>query len=1139
MEPEPEPLEDQEQEGQPPDAQPAVVAAVMSAAGLTDAAQALSYLRSARGQVELAVARAHHDRRQSEREAERVADGGDDEALDRIESADLPPLRRTVSSFVGRALVWVDCLFAADLMLPPPPPPSGDAARDALGNYCFVTISVDGQAHDTPAVRRSCRPEWHAAFPFVVQRRKPFWVSAVVSGLDGRSLAAGGRLVIAHAQATASFSIDLLATIEGEAGAGVQQGRLGVLHLAARKLRSKPAAEMQSVLQLTTRPRAPEDEGKEATASGGRAAATALAQEEELSAELQEALIQLMGMGFEDVSQCTKALQVADGNVETAIALILSNDIPPTPKPAKEEPQPPAAPPRPVVAEGDRGRANGRQKWQQKGGRWVKVPPARHEPLLQQAGFRPIWHASRGDNEQQIFWWVLLPCDAKEGSVKFQHRRFEAGQDVDEGWSNFAGETVHKPNTRWWHSPPWSRGNSQYEIRCVVDGKVFCDGMREPVQWAAGEPPPAPEGGFLEEYGLGIDEGTMLRRGQSAPVGYDTLAASAVGGGYLDTRWDAPGSYLRHGKSRLKSLQPAPSFVAVEVGNFEVELLVRQRSLSQASKAGKAGEEDAAAASAGAVGRSFMPAVLFESFKCVPCGQAIFDIKDAHRLHGCGHQVCRPCLVDAAMCAEQGSISASRAPCPHQPCESTSWLTPQVARELLTPADYDSWLESCLADFKQSEEEAGTLCRCPECMLTFTTAPKTTKQGPDEAPLLLADVDAVPKPQQKQMLHERLYPLVQTHQPELADKITGILLELDNSILLLVLNSPESLAERISQALTVLEAHGANETEYTTSLLQDQPQLFRGCKPAAKSLAEKKQPERKVMDAMGQMRVLTAAEKAHYESNRYRCPDCATNFCRECDMVPYHVGFTCLGFELAENQRKCRFCQAGLTEHNLAQNPPAESLQDCCTNEDCLKKRDLCCRVVLACDHPCGGLHADGDLHPPCLVCGERNVHPDTSTGRVPVRCPEGHKLKRLSERNTGWACDGDSHDGGCLSGFTDHAGEAEADSSHGAPLFRCDICDYDLCTPCFDRACPPTVAPHIEIPGSTECCFICSEPLPTAPILQTACGHIWHADCLKEIVAEGRAQNEKKLSFDYMKCPLCMQELEHKFLELEGDVAL
>jgi hypothetical protein len=63
-----------------------------------------------------------------------------------------------------------------------------------------------------------------------------------------------------------------------------------------------------------------------------------------------------------------------------------------------------------------------------------------------------------------------------------------------------------------------------------------------------------------------------------------------------------------------------------------------------------------------------------------------------------------------------------------------------------------------------------------------------------------------------------------------------------------------------------------------------------------------------------------------------------------------------------------------------------------------------------------------------------------------------------------------------------------------------------------------------MEIPSKKDCCFICTAPMSTAPILQLGCGHIWHADCLKEIVEEGRQQNQKKLGFDYMKCPLCMQ---------------
>lgn len=57
------------------------------------------------------------------------------------------------------------------------------------------------------------------------------------------------------------------------------------------------------------------------------------------------------------------------------------------------------------------------------------------------------------------------------------------------------------------------------------------------------------------------------------------------------------------------------------------------------------------------------------------------------------------------------------------------------------------------------------------------------------------------------MLGERLFPLIQQTQPELAGKITGMLLEMDNSELLHLLESPEALAQKVDEAVTVLEAH--------------------------------------------------------------------------------------------------------------------------------------------------------------------------------------------------------------------------------------------------------------------------------------------------------------------------------------------
>jgi polyadenylate-binding protein len=67
--------------------------------------------------------------------------------------------------------------------------------------------------------------------------------------------------------------------------------------------------------------------------------------------------------------------------------------------------------------------------------------------------------------------------------------------------------------------------------------------------------------------------------------------------------------------------------------------------------------------------------------------------------------------------------------------------------------------------------------------------------------------------QQKQMLGERLFPLVRTREPELAGKITGMLLEMDNGELLHLLESPDALSAKVNEAVSVLHKHMAHENQ--------------------------------------------------------------------------------------------------------------------------------------------------------------------------------------------------------------------------------------------------------------------------------------------------------------------------------------
>lgn len=74
--------------------------------------------------------------------------------------------------------------------------------------------------------------------------------------------------------------------------------------------------------------------------------------------------------------------------------------------------------------------------------------------------------------------------------------------------------------------------------------------------------------------------------------------------------------------------------------------------------------------------------------------------------------------------------------------------------------------------------------------------------------------------EQKQMLGERLFPLIESMYPQMAGKITGMLLEIDNSELLHMLEHSESLKAKVEEAVAVLQAHQAKQQVVTSGKME-------------------------------------------------------------------------------------------------------------------------------------------------------------------------------------------------------------------------------------------------------------------------------------------------------------------------------
>lgn len=84
---------------------------------------------------------------------------------------------------------------------------------------------------------------------------------------------------------------------------------------------------------------------------------------------------------------------------------------------------------------------------------------------------------------------------------------------------------------------------------------------------------------------------------------------------------------------------------------------------------------------------------------------------------------------------------------------------------------------------------------------------------PGQEPLDPSALASASPEEQKQMLGERLFSRIQNTHSDLAGKITGMLLEIDNAELLHMLESTEALHAKVDEAVSVLRAHQAREVQ--------------------------------------------------------------------------------------------------------------------------------------------------------------------------------------------------------------------------------------------------------------------------------------------------------------------------------------
>ena len=90
-----------------------------------------------------------------------------------------------------------------------------------------------------------------------------------------------------------------------------------------------------------------------------------------------------------------------------------------------------------------------------------------------------------------------------------------------------------------------------------------------------------------------------------------------------------------------------------------------------------------------------------------------------------------------------------------------------------------------------------------------------------------------------------------------------------------------------------------------------------------------------------------------------------------------------------------------------------------------------------------------------------------------------------------------------------------------------CDgVAGEHVCPPCLEDECSIQAGAAHQLPLRDSLCSICyTSELCEEPIVQLSCGHIFHANCVKQLMKH--RWNTLRISFDFMACPACKHPID------------